>query len=191
MPMTYEYTAIPDSHVPKASSPIFQHLLDTYTSETNKVVSVWLCFSADELAFRPHPRSKTVIEIMKHQLLSERRFFGEFMGVPEPPAARVLPAHETPQEYVSQMCALVEPRLTFLAKQAETSWVEQVPFFDVIRERIWIFCRRLLHTCHHRTHLTIYLRLMNKSVPSTYGPTADVTWEGADPTQTVETASRK
>ena len=73
MPMTYEYTAILDSHVPKASSPIFQHLLDTYASETNKVVSVWRCFSTADLAFRPHPRSKTVVEIMKHQLLSERR----------------------------------------------------------------------------------------------------------------------
>src|SRR5690242_19721029 len=100
MPMTYEYIAIPDSHIPKASSPIFQHLLDTYASETNKVVSVWRCFSSEDLAFRPHPRSKTVIEIMKHQLLSERRFFGEFMGLPEPPAGQVLPTHENPQAYV-------------------------------------------------------------------------------------------
>jgi len=28
-------------------------------------------------------------------------------------------------------------------------------------------------------------------VPSTYGPTADVHWEGADPTRTVAAASRK
>ena len=76
MPMIYQYPAIPDFRIPKASSPIFQQLLNTYASETNKVVSVWRCFSAEELAFRPHPRSKTVIEIMKHQLLSERRFLG-------------------------------------------------------------------------------------------------------------------
>ena len=38
---------------------------------------------------------------MKHQPLSERRFFGEFMGVPEPPGIRQLPAHETPEDYVS------------------------------------------------------------------------------------------
>jgi uncharacterized damage-inducible protein DinB len=191
MPMTYVYIAIPDSRIPKASSLLFQHLLDTYASETNKVISVWRCFSTEDMAFRPHPRSKTVVEIMKHQLLSERRFFGEFMGVPEPPAAQVLPAHETPQAYVARMQDLAEPRLGFFANQAEEWWLEQVPFFDVIRERIWIFWRRLLHTCHHRTQLTVYLRMMNKSVPSTYGPTADVTWEGADPTQTVEAASRK
>lgn len=191
MPMTYEYTAIPDSHVPKACSPTFQHLLDTYASETNKVISVWRCFSTEDLAFRPHPRSKTVIDIMKHQLLSERRFFGEFMGVPEPRAAEVLPSLETAEDYATRMRDLAEPRLSFLSKQPEDWWLQRVPFFDVVRERIWIFWRRLLHTCHHRTQLTVYLRLMNKSVPSTYGPTADVTWEGADPTQSVEAASRR
>lgn len=191
MPMNYAYTAIPDSRVPRSSSPIFQHLLDTYASETNKVVSVWRCFSADELAFRPHSRSTTVIDIMKHQLLSERRFFGEFMGVPEPPAVEVLPERKSPQVYAARVRDLAEARLSFLAKQTETWWLAEVPFFDVLRQRIWIFWRRLLHTCHHRTQLTVYLRLMNKSVPSAYGPTADVTWEGADPTQTVEAASRK
>jgi uncharacterized damage-inducible protein DinB len=191
MPMTYEYRAIPDSHIAKASFPILQHLLDTYASETNKVVSVWRCFSTADLAFRPHPRSKTVVEIMKHQLLSERRFFGEFMGVPEAPASGVLPTYETAEAYTARMQDLAEPRLSFLSKQPEEWWLQHVPFFDVVRERIWIFWRRLLHTCHHRTQLTVYLRLMGKSVPSTYGPTADVTWEGADPTQGVEAASRK
>lgn len=191
MPMTYEYSAISEARIPKASSPVFQHLLDTYSSETNKVVSVWRCFSADELAFRPHSRSTAVIDIMKHQLLSERRFFGEFLGVPEPPADRVLPAEESPQAYSARMRDLAEPRLIFLAKQAEPWWLEQVQFFDVTRQRIWIFWRRVLHTCHHRTQLTVYLRMMNKSVPSTYGPSADVTWQGADPTRTVEAAARK
>src|SRR5574337_1792841 len=95
MPMIYEYTAIPDSHVPKASSPIFQHLLDTYASETNKVGSVWRCFSTADLAFRPHPHSKTVVEIMKHQLLSERRFFGEFMGIPDRKSTRLNSSHHS------------------------------------------------------------------------------------------------
>jgi hypothetical protein len=28
-------------------------------------------------------------------------------------------------------------------------------------------------------------------VPSSYGPTADVTWQGADPTRSVQAAQRK
>lgn len=191
MPMDYEYIAIPDSAIPRASSPVFQHILNTYASETNKVISVWRCFAASDMSFRLHPRSKPVIEIMKHQILSERRFFGEFLGVPEPPPPEVLPSCETPQDYCVRMRELALPRLSFLAMQTEAWWLEEVPFFDVVRQRIWIFWRRVLHTCHHRTQLTVYLRLLDKAVPATYGPTADITWKGADPTQTIEAAGRR
>ena len=89
------------------------------------------------------------------------------------------------------MLELSRARLQFLAKQNQEWWLTVVPFFDVERERIWIFWRRVLHTAHHRTQLTVYLRLLDKQVPSTYGPTADVSWKGADPTRSVEAASRK
>jgi uncharacterized damage-inducible protein DinB len=191
MPMTYAYTAIPDSDIPRAASPVFQHMLDTYVSETNKVASVWREFSPDEMSFRPHPRSGTVQDIFKHQLLSERRFFGEFLGLSEPPAEEVLPVGRTPADYTERLARLASSRLRFIAARNEAWWLELAPFFDVERSRIWIFWRRLLHTAHHRTQLTMYLRLLGKSVPPTYGPTADVKWEGADPTQTVEAAGRK
>lgn len=191
MPMAYAYTAIPDSDIPRASSPIFQHMLDTYASETNKVASVWKQFAIEDFPFRPHAPSSTVQEIFKHQLLSERRFFGEFLELPEPPASAVLPAEQTPESYIERLAQLALPRLSFIAGQDQSWWLVKTQFFDVERERIWIFWRRLLHTAHHRTQLTVYLRMLGKSVSSTYGPTADVTWEGADPTRTVEAASRK
>ncbi|HKT13351.1 MAG TPA: DinB family protein [Terriglobia bacterium] len=189
--MSYVHIAISDPQVPRAPSPILQHLLDTYASETNKVISVWSEFGAEDLAFRPHQRSSSVAEIMKHQLLSERRFFGEFLGSPEPPPHQVLPAAETPEEYARRMLELALPRLSFLSSKREDWWIEEAPFFDVKRQRIWIFWRRVLHTTHHRTQLTVYLRLLEKKVPSTYGPTADVTWKGADPTTTVDAAGRR
>ena len=189
--MHYDHTEITDSEVPQASSRIFQHLLKTYASEANKLNSVWLEFAPDDLSFRPHPRSSTVSEIIEHELLSERRFFGEFLGLPEPPADDVLPGSRTPADYATRMLELSRARLKFLAAQNEDWWLEVVPFFDVQRERIWILWRRVLHTAHHRTQLTVYLRLLGKTVPSTYGPTADVSWEGADPTSSVAAASRK
>ena len=191
MPMSYAYSAVSESDIPRASVPILQHLVDTYASETNKVISVWREFSANEMSYRPHPRSSSVEEIMKHQLLSERRFFGEFLGAPEPTAAEVLPEAGAPEAYAERLHRLAQPRLNFFAGQSEAWWLESVPFFDVKRERIWIFWRRVLHTAHHRTQLTAYLRLLERPVPATYGPTADVTWKGADPTTTVEASARK
>src|SRR5256885_15758635 len=94
-PMKYSFVAIPEDRIPRASDPMNQHMLDTYAGETNKVASVWREFRDDDLEFRPHPRSTTVGDILEHQLLSERRFFGEFIGTQEPRPNDVLPSRLT------------------------------------------------------------------------------------------------
>ena len=180
--MTYDHPVIPESAVPRAAVAAFAHVVEIYASETNKVAAVWREFTDADLDFRPDSRSNTVGGIMKHQLLSERRFFGEFLGHPEPPAAEVLPAQVSVEACIARLTELATPRLAFLADRPQEWWLESAPFFDVKRERIWIFWRRILHTAHHRTQLSVYLRLLGKTVPPTYGPTGDVTWKGADPT---------
>src|ERR1043165_2834145 len=117
--MKYEEVVITDADVPVASNRIFQHLLKTYASEVNKLNSVWREFTADDLAFKPHPRSSTVGEIMEHELLSERRFFGEFLGLPEVPANEVVPAERNPHAFAARMVELSRERLNFLARQDE------------------------------------------------------------------------
>lgn len=168
--------------VPKATVPLFQHALDTYQSETNKTSAVWAGFADADLNWRPAEKSMTVIEVMKHHILSERRFFEAFLGSSELPATEVIPAEATVHAFRQRMLELAAPRLPHLASQPEPWWLQQVPFFDVERERVWILWRRILHSAHHRTQLTVCLRLLNKPVPSVYGPTADVTWSGATPT---------
>ena len=188
--MRYEFTAISDAQIPRARDPIFQHIIDTYASETNKVISVWNDFVDGDLSFKAHEKSSSVLDIMKHQLLSERRFFAEFLGLPELAVDAILPTELSVARLKERMLELALPRLPFLAERDAAWWITVVPFFDAQRQRVWIFWRRVLHTVHHRTQLTVYLRLMGKSVPATYGPTADVTWQGADPTLSVEAAGR-
>src|SRR5690349_16358098 len=127
--MQYEESAIDDADVPQASTRMFQHLVKTYASEVNKLNSVWLEFTKDDLAFKPHPRSSSVGEIMEHELLSERRFFGEFLGLPEVPANEVLPADRAPLAYAARMVELSRKRLPFLAAQDDAWWLTVVPFF--------------------------------------------------------------
>lgn len=190
MPMRYEHSAIVDGDIPRAAVPLLQHAIDTYASESNKVVSVWRELGDEDLAYRPHARARTVLEVMQHQLLSERRFFAEFLGTSEPAPADVLPAEASVTAYAARFLALAQPRLATLASQPEEWWTGTARFFDVDRARAWILWRRILHTAHHRTQLTVYLKLMDRRVPATYGPTADVTWDGADPTNSVEAAGR-
>jgi len=189
--MNYPYVAIEPAMIPQASEAAYQHVVDTYASEANKLISLWRGFSDLDLAYRPHPKSSTVAEIFQHELLSGRRFFAEFLEAPEPQGSDVVPPTLTVDACCQRMRALVRRRLDFLASRTPEWWLEEDNFFDVRRERIWIFWRRVLHTAHHRSQLSVYLRLLGKAVPPTYGPTADVSWSGADPTHTVEASERK
>jgi uncharacterized damage-inducible protein DinB len=186
-----ECITILDCNIPPADEPVFSHLLHTYASETNKTIMMWMRFQPTQMDFRPDSKSSSVEEIMQHHLLSERRFFGEFLGTAEPAADLVLPAERSPKAYTDRLRELAFPRLAFFAICSSKWWLEAVPFFDVSRERIWIFWRRLLHSAHHRAQLTVYLRLLGTPVPAIYGPSADETWAAADPTNSVDAAQRK
>jgi hypothetical protein len=52
--MHYDYTAIPDADVPQAVEPIFQHVVTTYASETNKTVSMWRAVPDNLMDFKPY-----------------------------------------------------------------------------------------------------------------------------------------
>lgn len=190
MPMPYPFTVVNEADVPRAAVSVFQHLLDVYASEINKTASVWRAFDDRVIEYRPHARSTSVGDILKHELLSGRRFFGEFLGLPEPPAADVVPTPVTVDACVARLAERAIARLPLLARGTEQWWGAPVTFFDVERPRVWVFWRRILHSAHHRTQLTVYLRLLDRPVPPIYGPTADATWRGADPTRTVEAAER-
>jgi hypothetical protein len=51
MPLQYEYVALPDPATPQASSPLLQYALNTYASETNKVIS-WVIHSSNQRCVR-------------------------------------------------------------------------------------------------------------------------------------------
>jgi uncharacterized damage-inducible protein DinB len=192
--MRYAFTAVPDADVPRAIDPVFQHVLQTYASEANKTVSVWRAVPDDLLDFRPHEKTNPIRTILVHQLLSERRFFAQFVGTEEPPVEELLPAGERPvvQAYLEKYVWLVKRRLPQLAQGTAAWWLESRLFFGGLRrERIWVFWRRVLHTCHHRTQVQAWLRLAGQEpVPAIYGPSADEKWDEADPTYSPEAAKR-
>src|SRR5438067_1489190 len=115
--MHYDFIAIPDAEIPEANEPIFQHFVTTYASEANKTVSMWRAVSDALLDFKPHEKTNPIRTILVHQLLSERRFFAQFVGTEEPPVEELLPASEKPgvQAYIEKYVCLVKQRLPQLA----------------------------------------------------------------------------
>ncbi len=191
--MRYDYIAIPDEQVPRADDPLFQHVVVTYASETNKTASVWRAVPDGRLDFKPQEKTNSIKTIMGHQILSERRFFAQYLGTLEPAVEELLPAGENPgvRAYLDKYVWLSKNRLPQLAEASQEWWLTQRPFFGGLqRERIWIFWRRVLHTCHHRTQMQTWLRLAGQHVPAIYGPSGDVTWSEADPTYSLKAADR-
>ena len=90
--MHYDWVAIPDAEVPAAADLLFRHVVETYASETNKTAAMWRAIPDALLDFRPHEKCNPIRTILVHQLLSERRFFAEFVGTQEPPVDQLLPA---------------------------------------------------------------------------------------------------
>jgi uncharacterized damage-inducible protein DinB len=192
--MRYDWIAIPDAEVPAAADPQFRHVVETYASETNKTAAMWRAIPDALLDFRPHEKCNPIRTIFVHQLLSERRFFAQFVGTQEPPVDQLLPAGDRPPvaAYIDKYVWLARLRLPQLAAASAEWWAEEMPFFGGLRrQRIWTFWRRLLHTCHHRTQVQAWLRLGGAEfVPAIYGPSADVKWDEADPTYSLAAANR-
>ncbi|MEE8583686.1 MAG: DinB family protein [Acidobacteriota bacterium] len=152
----------------------YQFLSDTYATERLKVLSVWSMFQDQDLPLRPHaddPRGRSVREQMIHQCVSENLWFIDILGIEV--SAPPLPASETRLEFMRRYAQDSARRLESLRSKEAGWWEEEVSFFDVPRSRAWVMVRRIAHTAHHRGQQTALLRMLGRSLHSTYGPSAD------------------
>lgn len=152
----------------------YDFLVSTYQTERLKVLSAWSMFQDDDLNIRPHDedkRGRNVLEQMIHQCLSEDLWFRTFFGIDVD--AQPLPNEETRLAFIRKYAANSGQRAAMLAAQSSEWWEQEVDFFTVRRTRAWIMVRRIAHTAHHRGQQTAMLRMLNRDLHSTYGPSAD------------------
>jgi uncharacterized damage-inducible protein DinB len=149
----------------------YDFLVETYGTERIKTLSVWSHFRDGQLAFRPEPRARTPREHMVHQCAGEDFWMRTMLGIDlgEPP----LPPEETRLAFLDRYAQASARRHQILATQPDAWFEQSTRFFDVDRTKAWVLLRRIAHTSHHRGQLTVYLRLLDHDLYSTYGPTAD------------------
>jgi uncharacterized damage-inducible protein DinB len=155
-----------------AESPgrIYSFLLDTYETEILKIVGIWATFPEHTLEFRPHPKSRSVLEQFEHQVQSEGRWMKAMLGIDTGDSN---PSERSKQAFMEKYRGDAERRLAMLREKPDEWWQQDTSFFDVVRSRAWVMTRRISHSSHHRGQLIVYLRVLNLLVPSVYGPTAD------------------
>lgn len=152
----------------------YEFLIDTYRTEIEKVLSVWAMFEDVDLRRRPHPsdrRGRNLLEHMVHQNLSEDIWFSRMLGISV--TDRPLPDPETRLSFMRAYAENATRRLAALGETDDAWWEQEVAFFEVQRSRAWIVTRRIAHTAHHRGQQLTLLRVFNRDLHSTYGPTAD------------------
>lgn len=152
----------------------YEFLVDTYETERLKTLSVWAEFRDEDLSVRPHPsdrRGRSVLEQMVHQCVSENLWFTEILSidVDAPP----LPEREERVAFIERYAEDSSRRLAMLREKDAAWWEASAHFFEVTRSRAWVVVRRIAHTAHHRGQQTALLRMLNRDLHSTYGPTAD------------------
>ncbi|MCI0617172.1 DinB family protein [bacterium] len=152
----------------------YSFLIETYATERLKTLSLWSLFREEDMPLRPHridQRGRSVCEQMVHQCVSEDFWFRTMLQIDV--GAPPLPAQEARLNFLQRYSEDSQKRLQLLESK-EVSWFEEeTKFFDVIRSRSWILARRLVHSAHHRGQLAAMLRMLNRDLYSTYGPTAD------------------
>ncbi len=148
----------------------YAFLTDTYETEILKILTIWESFPEETMDYRPHPKSRSVLEQMEHQVQSEGRWMKMMLGVD---TGDPNPAQRTKQGFIEKYKADANKRLEILRGKPDEWWRETTQFFDVTRSKAWVMTRRMTHSSHHRGQLIVYLRQVGELVPSVYGPTAD------------------
>lgn len=148
----------------------YTFLLDTYETEILKITGIWRAFPESAMEYRPHPKSRKVIEQMAHQVQSEGRWMKTMLGID---TGDPNPAEASKQGFIDKYRTDANRRLEVMRGKPESWWQESVSFFNVMRSRAWVLMRRINHSTHHRGQLVVYLRLLDLPQPSVYGPTAD------------------
>jgi uncharacterized damage-inducible protein DinB len=152
----------------------YDFLVETYETERIKVLSIWSMFKDEDLPVRPNPsdpRGRSVHEHMVHQCISENLWFLNMLAIDV--GAPPLPSEETRLGFMRQYAEDSGKRLEGLRVKTDQWWESSSKFFDVERSRAWIMTRRVAHTAQHRGQLMAMLRMLGRSLHSTYGPTAD------------------
>ena len=152
----------------------YRFLVETYETERLKVLGVWSMFHDNDLPMRPHPtdvRGRSVHEQMVHQCVSEDLWFRSMLGIDIDGSP--LPASETRLEFMQRYATTSSQRLIVLRSRPESWWEADTTFFDTTRSRAWVVVRRIAHTSHHRGQQMALLRMLNRDLHSSYGPTSD------------------
>ena len=159
---------------------IIEGLLAELEQEAETTRRVLDRIPAAHLSWKPHPKSMSLGQLALHVATVPGNVaeLAVMDTVPEPPGFG-LPEAATTSELVPTLRDSVAKATRLLAgfEDAQMGAIWRLHSGDreiLAMPRVALLRAIMLnHWYHHRGQLLVYLRLLNQSVPSVYGPTAD------------------
>lgn len=162
---------------------ISELLLTEFDEEMKKTRKVLAGVPEDKKDFSPHPRSMPLNKLAPH--VAQLSGFGlSILTTPELDFTKTrfepLPFHSAAQLVTAFDEGSAKAREA-LKKTPDSAWTEpwKLSFGDkpIFKGSRFMAYRQMFlnHLVHHRAQLGVYLRLNEKPVPATYGPSADDT----------------
>jgi uncharacterized damage-inducible protein DinB len=125
--------------------------------------------------YRPHPDSRSALELAWHIASSEVWFLDGFLSGQFEMEDDSMPADlGNTDDIVALYEDGFESKFPKVAKIAPEVWATPVPFFGIYNNPTVLYVQFMLyHTIHHRGQLCAYLRQMGGKVPNIYGGSFD------------------
>ncbi len=142
--------------------------------ESRTTKTVLAAVPADKAEYRPHPHSKSAMELVRHIANADNRFVETVLSGVFDPTPIVPEDARTPQEVAAWYEERHAKNFDALARATPEQLTKLVDFRGMMRRPAVMFLPMgLHHAIHHRGQLSAYLRSMGAKVPAIYGESFD------------------
>ena len=142
-------------------------LLSEFDQEMANTRKILECVPADQFSWTPHEKSSTLGTLANHLAAMPSLLAAVIVG-----RAKRMPEANSKADLLSAFDQNLATGREALASAKNEVLVATLPALNMTREAL-LRTRVMSHMIHHRGQLTVYLRLLNVTVPGMYGPSAD------------------
>lgn len=155
---------------------IVDFLVTDFEGEMRTTLSVIASVPTDHLDYRPDPKSKTGLGLVRHIVLEDEWLLNCIVaGVFTPPpddsdACGIM----SPADAIPRYKHRIPAALGRVRSMSGEQLANVIDMFGMIQApRVNFLAMAMKHSIHHRGQLSAYLRAMGGKVPGIYGPSAD------------------
>jgi uncharacterized damage-inducible protein DinB len=151
---------------------VFVPSIEKEADKTRRIISA---VPTAKCEYRPHPDSRSALELVWHITSSELWFLDGFLLQKFDMDDDTMPADfKDTADLLAWYDDCFPGKWSEVKKLPPDFWATPLPFFGIYNHAAVLYLQFMnSHTIHHRGQLAAYLRLMGAKVPSIYGGSFD------------------